>query len=248
MRRIILGLVSLFIVFSCGEQVPPEGRAHILLMGDSMLSANRVTKDGVADALEAELGQDVVDRSVPAARYFHALPISGSAGLNLKSQYRPGPWDVIVLNGGGNDLLFGCGCGRCIGVLDRLISHDGRSGAIPSYVSKLTKTGARVVYVGYLRNPGTTTIIKGCGPAGNELDRRLAELDKLDPAMTFLPMSALVPVGDTSFHQLDRIHPSQKGSHEIALKIARVIGPWLKKTSARDTESGATAETGAGQP
>jgi acyl-CoA thioesterase I len=200
---------------------------RILLLGDSMFASNRVTNGSVADSIEAALGLDVVDRSVLGARYFHALPISGSAGLKVTAQYRPGAWKAIIVNGGGNDLLFGCGCGLCDEMLDRLISPDGRRGAIPAFVADLRSTGALVVYAGYLRNPGTATPVKACGPAGNELDRRLQELDKLDPGMVFLPMSDLVPYGSLLYHQPDRIHPSRTGSREIGLRIARVIGPAL---------------------
>jgi acyl-CoA thioesterase I len=238
MRRILFGLICLFGLLGCGEQVPASGNARILLLGDSMMASNRAANGAVADVLEATLGLEVVDRSVAGARYFYALPISGSAGLKLTAQFRPGPWDVIVLNGGGNDLLFGCGCGRCAGVVERLISSDGKRGAIPSYVAELGATGARVIYVGYLRNPGTATPVKACGPAANELDRRLAELDKLDPSMVFLPMSDVVPFGDLSYHQIDRIHPSLKGSREIAQKIVRVIRPMLGQVPGAPAGSG----------
>ena len=208
MLRLLFGFACLFLVFGCGEQVPTKGSARILLLGDSMFASNKATNGGVADAIEAAL----------AATPIAALP----ADLNTEM-----PWKVIILNGGGNDLLFGCGCGRCKGMLDRLISSDGRRGAIPSYVAELRKTGAQVVYAGYMRNPGTSTPIKACGPAGNELDRRLGELDKLEPGMVFLPMSDLVPYGSLSYHQIDRIHPSRTGSREIGLRIARLIGPLL---------------------
>ena len=227
MLRLLMGLACLFLFFGCGERIPTGASARILFLGDSMFASNKAVGGSVADAVEAALGLEVVDRSVSGARYFYALPISGSAGLNLTQQFREGPWDVIIVNGGGNDLLFGCGCGRCDGMLDRLISKDGRKGAIPSFVASLRKTGAQVVYAGYLRNPGTATPIKACGPAGNELDRRLAALDSLDPGMTFLPMSDLVPYGRLSYHQIDRIHPSLTGSREIGLRIARAIGPGL---------------------
>jgi lysophospholipase L1-like esterase len=80
-----------------------------------------------------------------------------------------------------------------------------------------------VIYVGYLRNPGTATPVKACGPAGNELDRRLGRMAALDSGVDFLAMSDLVPNGDTSFHQFDRIHPSPKGSRAIAQRIAARI-------------------------
>jgi lysophospholipase L1-like esterase len=207
----------------CGEAVTSTTQSRILVLGDSMMASNSVVNGTVADGIEAALGEEVIDRSVIGARYFYLLPLSGAAGLRLDAQYRPGKWDFVVLNGGGNDLLFGCGCGKCDGVLNRLVSPDGRTGAIPTFVAKLRASGARVVYVGYLRNPGTATPVKACGPAGNELDRRLGRMAALDSGVDFLAMSDLVPNGDTSFHQFDRIHPSPKGSRAIAQRIAARI-------------------------
>ena len=207
----------------CGEAVTSTTQSRILVLGDSMMASNSVVNGTVADGIEAALGEEVIDRSVIGARYFYFLPLSGAAGLRLDAQYRPGKWDFVVLNGGGNDLLFGCGCGKCDGVLNRLVSPDGRTGAIPTFVAKLRASGARVIYVGYLRNPGTATPVKACGPAGNELDRRLGRMAALDSGVDFLAMSDLVPNGDTSFHQFDRIHPSPKGSRAIAQRIAARI-------------------------
>lgn len=221
MKRLIA--LSLLFLLGCGEPVAKDSAARILVIGDSMLAANRASGRAVADELEKSLGQEVIDRSVVGARYFYQLPISGSAGLRVTSQFRPGPWDWVVMNGGGNDLLFGCGCLICDGVLDRLVSADGRAGAIPAHVDRVRKTGAKVLYLGYLRNPGVMTPIKHCGPAGNELDRRLTLMARFDPGVTFIPMSDLVPRGDISFHQLDLIHPSFKGSAAIAERIARAI-------------------------
>jgi acyl-CoA thioesterase-1 len=220
-------IASLLFLVGCGEAVTTKSTAQVLVVGDSMLASNRTVGGGVGDTIEEVTGVEVVDRSVIGASYFHSLPISGAAGLRISAQYRPGPWQVVVANGGGNDLLLGCGCGDCGPVLDRLISADGRAGVIPAFVSRLKSNGAHVVYVGYLRNPGRSSPIKACGPAGNELDRRLGKLDALDPNMTFIPMSDLIPFQDLSYHQADRIHPSQKGSREIGLRIAKGIKPLL---------------------
>ncbi len=223
MIRPILALVALFLLFGCSESLTDAPQARILVLGDSMLASNRGSDRAVADVIEGALGEEVIDRSVVAARYFHGLPISGAAGLRLTEQYRPGPWKWVILNGGGNDLLFGCGCGPCAGVLNRLVTPDGRGGAIPSFVARIRESGARVIYLGYLRNPDVMTPIKHCGPAGNELDRRLTAMARFDAGVTFLPMSDLVPRGDTSFHQFDLIHPSVKGSQAIGRRVVARI-------------------------
>jgi acyl-CoA thioesterase I len=216
-------MLALFLLLGCGETVDGKTDARILLLGDSMMASNRGSGQSVANVIEAELGEEVIDRSVMGARYFYALPISGKAGLRLTEQYRQGNWDWVVLNGGGNDLLLGCGCGKCDAILDRLVSKDGRSGAIPKFVAQIRKGGAKVIYAGYLRSPGSSTPIKACRAAGNELDSRLAKMARSYAGVTVLPMSNLVPNGDGSFHQPDLIHPSAKGSRGIGARIARVL-------------------------
>ncbi len=223
MPRTLPVLLSCLMLLGCGETVSKSTDARILLMGDSMMASNAAADSTVANWMEAELGEEVIDRSVSGAKYFYYLPISGAAGLRLDAQYRPGKWDWIVMNGGGNDLLFGGGCGAPGAQLSRLITPDGRHGAIPNLVANLRSSGARVLYVGYLRNPGTFTPIKACGPAGNELDRRLAKMAALSDRVEFLAISDLVPYGDSSYHQLDRIHPSPKGSRAIAQRIVERI-------------------------
>ncbi len=149
----LLAVLALLFLSSCGEDATNIKGARILLLGDSLMASNRTTGRSVADRLEQILGEEVVDKSVPGARILYALPISGAAGLRISAQMQPGAWDVVIINGGGNDLLFGCGCGKCTGVLDRLISPDGRAGAIPAFVKAVRDTGAKVVFTGYLRNP-----------------------------------------------------------------------------------------------
>lgn len=232
---------ALLLLVSCGEPVPSTGDARILLLGDSMFATNQNTERAVANVIEAELGEEVIDRSVIGARYFYKLPLTGAAGLNLPMQYRKGAWDWVVINGGGNDLLFGCGCGFCDGVLNRLVSKDGRAGAIPSLVAMIRKTGAKVVYSGYMRNPGTTTPIKGCGPAGNELDRRLTLMAQFDKGVTFVPMANLVPYGDRSYHQIDGIHPTAKASLGIGKRLAAVIAADKGRAALRKPDQKAPA-------
>ncbi|WP_149780479.1 SGNH/GDSL hydrolase family protein [Roseovarius litoreus] len=217
----LLSLFALILLAACGEPVTKDSR--ILLMGDSLLAFHKGQGRGVSHAIEAELSEPVIDRSVTGARFFYALPISGSAGLNIAQQYREGPWDWIVLNGGGNDIWMGCGCGACGHRINQLVSKDGRSGRIPGFVSTLRATGAQVIFVGYLRTPGVRSPIEGCADEGDEMDRRLARLAALDAGVHFLSLADLVPHGDRSYHAIDLIHPSQKASREIGARIAGII-------------------------
>ncbi|WP_294620811.1 SGNH/GDSL hydrolase family protein [uncultured Roseovarius sp.] len=229
--RFILTITA-FVAFlsGCTETVSRDDPARILAMGDSMLAVHGASGNSVSHAVEQALGEDVIDRSVMGAKYFYALPISGSAGLNIRKQYVEGKWDWVVLNGGGNDIWMGCGCGRCDNRVDRLISKDGRRGTIPGFVSELREKGSQVILLGYLRTPGVISPIEGCRDEGDEMDRRMSRLAQLDRGVHFLSLADVVPHGDRSYHTVDLIHPSAKGSTEIGKRVAEVIRRTEAKT------------------
>ena len=168
-------------------------------MGDSLLAMHKLAGRSVSASVERELGVRVTDMSVAGARFLYRLPISGALGLNITKQYRKGDWDWVVLNGGGNDLWLGCACMRCAGKMDQ------------------------VIFGGYLRTPGVTSPVEHCTDEGAEMDRRVALLAGLDRGVHFLPLADLVPHGDRSYHGIDLIHPSLKGSRVIGQRIAEII-------------------------
>ncbi|WP_147110187.1 SGNH/GDSL hydrolase family protein [Tateyamaria sp. syn59] len=221
--RLWVALMACVMLLACGEPVPSSGAARIIATGDSMLAWNAASKKSVASELERRLGTQVIDRSVVGARYHYVLPVSGSLGLRIGSQYRSGPWDWVVMNGGGNDLWLGCGCSKCEAQLNRLIAEDGSSGTVVTAVKRARADGARVAYVGYLRTPGRGSIIDHCRTWGDRFETRLARMAARDAGVTFVSVADLVPHGDLSFHDIDRIHPSAKGSAAIAARIAAII-------------------------
>lgn len=223
--RLILLTLTALVLAGCGETVMRDAQPRILLLGDSLMATHGMSGNSVSHAMERQLGEPVIDRSVSGARFLYALPISGAAGLNITKQYREGDWDWVVLNGGGNDILFGCGCGPCRGRIDRLISEDGKRGVIPGFVSKVRQRGAQVIFVGYMRTPGVASPIEHCVDEGREMDRRVARLAALDRGVHFLGLEDLVPEGDRSYHAIDLVHPSAKGAHAIGQRIASMIRP-----------------------
>jgi acyl-CoA thioesterase-1 len=206
-----------------GTSAVAQSGARILAMGDSFLGTNSSQNRSIPSVLAKILKEPVRNRAVSGARIIYKLPISGSLGFNISRQYRKGPWDWILLNGGGNDLWLGCGCGRCDAKMNKLISKDGTRGEIPKLISKLRASKARVVYVGYLRSPGAWSPIERCRDEGDELDARIARLAKRDKGLWFVSLADLVTRGDKSFHAPDMIHPSPKGSAAAAQRIAKII-------------------------
>jgi lysophospholipase L1-like esterase len=217
LRRVFLALV--FTVLAACQDTPATfTQARVLVMGDSMMAFNRLSGASVADQMQARLNRAVADRSVSGAAVLGA----GESG-GIPGQYVPQDWDWVVLNGYGNDLLWGCGCRACADRMTRLITPGGESGAIPDLVTRLRADGARVIYTGYLRTPGFASPVERCAPLGAEMDRRIARLADRDPGVFFLDLAEVVPSGDTSFHRFDRVHPSPKGSAAIAGRIVTLM-------------------------
>lgn len=197
--------------------------SRILLMGDSLMAVHGATGRTVANGVARTLGEPVTDRSAMGARIIYGLPITGAMGMNIGKQFRAGNWDWIIVNGGGNDIWFGCGCTACERKLNKLISSDGGHGRIPKMVRQLRNTGARVIYVGYLRSPGVGSPIENCKDEGDILEQRIATMAAADQGLFFMSLKELVPHGDRSFHTFDMIHPSVKGSDAIGRMVAGII-------------------------
>ena len=196
---------------------------RILAMGDSMMAWHAVSGRSVADVLSRELGEPVASRAIGGARIRYGLPLTGAMGMSIPKQFHGGPWDWVVLNGGGNDLWLGCGCKACARKLNKMISSDGALGDIPALISQIRASGARVLYIGYLRSPGIDSAVDACRADGDELERRITALAARDKGVHFLSIADLVPHGDASFHGLDMVHPSVKGSAAIARRAAQLI-------------------------
>lgn len=212
MLRLFIMALTVLAAASCSDM---DSSARVLVMGDSLMAVNKASGGNVAKALSAEIGEPVVDRSASGAGVL--------ASRGIPAQFVDGAWDWVVLNGYGNDLLFGCGCGACADRMDRLVAEDGQSGAIPELVRRLRGDGARVIYTGYLRTPGFASPVERCVGLGEEMDRRLAAMARTDSGVTFLSLAGVVPDGDQSFHGPDRVHPSVKGSRAIADLLAELI-------------------------
>jgi lysophospholipase L1-like esterase len=223
LKPIFILSALIFLLTGCQETADVGTKARILSMGDSLTAWNSSTKGSIPHVIEAQLGEIVIDRSVSGARMIYKLPVSGAVGLNITKQYIKSDWDWVILNGGGNDLLVGCGCFACNGRINRMISEDGRRGVIPKLVSKIRASGAKVIYFGYMRSPGINTLIEHCKDEADLFEGRIEKMAERDKGIFFASMRTIVPHGDKSYFDLDLIHPSSRGSSAIGKKIANII-------------------------
>lgn len=221
--KTLLMICAMVVTAACSTTPRGGEPARVLTMGDSLLAWHGLSRRSVPDRLSLALNEPVVDRSFSGAVMLTETTVSGNPKLSISSQYKEGNWEWIILNGGGNDLWFGCGCSRCDKSMTRMISYDGTSGNVPDLVAELRATGARVVYIGYLRSPGMGSPIEHCRDDGDAFEARIARMaDQMD-GVWFLSQADLVPYGDRSFHALDMVHPSMKASDAIARRIATLI-------------------------
>lgn len=207
MRAALFSFFFSLISAVCAAETP-----KILVMGDSLIATNVLSGRAIPNVLTKELGVPVTNVS-----------LTGKWVRGISRQYKNDDWDWVIVNGGGNDLMWGCGCNKCDLRLQTLISPSGDLGQIPSMVAKIRQSGAKVIYVGYLRSPGLGSPIERCRDEGDVLEARIQTMAERDKNVFFLSNADLVPYGDKSYHGFDRVHPSVKGSAAIAKRIAKLM-------------------------
>lgn len=220
------GLRAVFLCLlaaACAFGGAPADRADVLVMGDSIMTWNRSRGASFPDALSGRLGLPVATRAVPGA----ALLPGGDTFFagRIPGQVPDGRWDWIVVNGGANDLKSLCGCGRCAGVLDRLVSEDGTRGTWPDLLDALRPRASRgVVVVGYF---GPSEAGRGpfaaCTDELRALEARLARLAARTDGVRFVDIRPSF-TGPPGHYAPDLTHPSPLGSALIAALVAAEIG------------------------
>lgn len=197
--------------------------ARILVIGDSVTWWNAAQGESIADAIAADLGEPVVNLSVPGAAVSHPDPDMAAEGLDIRAQYRGRGWDWVVVGGGANDLGDEGPERGCATVLDELVSADGRRGEVPDLVGRIRSDGARVVALGYYALSAHADEAGLCGGTLSDLSGRIETMASLDPGILFVAMADVVSPANPATYDRDGIHPSALSSQAIGQRIADVI-------------------------
>lgn len=207
----LLTLIAAFLL-GCPEDMPED--ADILVVGDSLMDFNRPDED-VASVMSGELSLT------------HAFAAAGGTTLlgdersSIGGQYVAGPYRVLLVSGGGNDLGEGCQCGvDCDSVIDQLLSSDSSSGVARDLVDRAIADGLSVVWVGYMRPMPDAEEFSACGGELDIIRDRMAAMDQALGEMVFVDGVTVGDGTDPSMYAEDGYHPSPQGSEGLGLAAA----------------------------
>ncbi|MFZ3582086.1 SGNH/GDSL hydrolase family protein [Loktanella sp. DJP18] len=196
-----------------GCAAPQQGPVTMLAVGDSILSWNRLSGGDIPRVAAQATGRAVDNRSVSGARFLRSIP----------NQYREGPWDWVIVNGGANDLKRTCGCAGCDDTLDALVTPDGQGGAMADFARTLAARGHRIALLGYYGTSIAGGPFAPCADELTELSRRLDLLANDDVAIIFVDAKDAIDPADLSLYDGDLTHPSPVGAALIGALISRSI-------------------------
>lgn len=199
----------------------------ILAIGDSFLEWNAEETRSIPDVVARRLDRPVKNRAVSGASFVQPNGCAAEEGFDVQAQYFSGGWDWVIVNGGGNDLNGQCDCGTCGELMDALISPDGITGDIPTFVRAVTDTGAKVMWVGYYDMPADASY--GFDRCNDELEAIRPRLEAMAfslPDVWYVSADEVIDPTEPNaddFIDDDRVHPSIAGSDRIGKLVADAI-------------------------
>ncbi|MEO0604898.1 MAG: SGNH/GDSL hydrolase family protein, partial [Myxococcota bacterium] len=194
----------------------PSGNA-MHAVGDSIMAWFGEEAASIADVVAEARGSTVVNASRSSA-----LMTSGESELPaIPEQYQSGDWSWLVVNGGGNDLGDRCGCTSCDGVLDEIVTADGRGGVLPRFVGPVAAGGVRVALMGYPDLPDDAAFgLDACDDEFEVLAMRLTALASHDQRIVFVDMRDVITSTDLDMYDDDHVHPSRLGAATMGAYLA----------------------------
>lgn len=212
----ILSVLALCALSACvviAPRVDPE--ADVLVIGDSILAWHRGKGASIPAVVEDQTQRRVTNQSIAGATFI------GSRGIT--SQFATGDWDIVLMNGGGNDIGDVCGTSGEAAVLDRLISAEGTQGAIPDFVRRVQATGADVIWLGYYPISVEGGPFTPCRATLDQLKDRQQAMARILDGVTFVDTGDVIAPDNLALYDGDLVHPSVDGAARIGVQVASVV-------------------------
>jgi lysophospholipase L1-like esterase len=203
-------LLSLVALTSCRDQGggAVTSTSVGLAVGDSILAWNRDEGASIPDVVAADLGIEISNAAEGGATML------GDED-DIPSQYVSRAWELLIVDGGGNDIGDDCNA-----ILDSLVAPDVSSGVLVSLIDRAQGDGTRlVVLMGYYAIPPEAGSF-ACPAEFEALDARYAAFAESRDGVIFVDPGDAVDASDASYYDVDLVHPSIKGSEAVGRLIA----------------------------
>lgn len=193
----------------------------IAMIGDSILAWNRESGESVGVRLAEQLGQPIDDHSTGGATLRAGFFGFGDSILTQFDDVEPEP-EIVIFNGGGNDLAPSCHSPDAMDDMSQLIGAD-LTGLIPSFVDGLVSSGKTAIYLAYYDMPDVDTEFTPCVPMFEAMEVRLIELADQTSGFHVAQGRSVIDPADLSNYDSDYVHPSPKASKLLAELLAEEI-------------------------
>lgn len=212
MLRSLIFFVALSLA-ACGAR--PQAPAQVLAVGDSILVWNRLSGTDIPTQVAAKTDLEIRNNAVSGARFL------GADGI--QSQFEPGPWTWVIVNGGGNDLRGACGQPEAAqAILDRLIAPD-LGGAYAAFLARVQRDGADVILLGYAPVSVAGGPFAGCSGVLDELNARQRRLADTMDGVFFVNARDVIRPEDRAAYSIDRVHPTPYAGDLMSSQIAAIL-------------------------
>ena len=207
-------LLGLCVATGCTDEYVFPDDATMIAVGDSFLSWHKEDGLSIPEVAGRKRKGVMGNAAEPGA------PVLGSDDWTIPHQYDSGPWDWVVVNGGGNDIMDRCDCRNCGRVMDRIISHDGQTGALRRLVDQAVEDGAMVAIVGYMNLLPAAQESPQCNDELVTLrERKQAMADSIIAAI-YVDASEAMDGSNARLYDDDNLHPSVAGSRAVGRMLA----------------------------
>ncbi len=194
---------------------------RVLAIGDSIMAWHKWTGRDIPSVMGDVLGAEVTNAAVPGARFSNTSAVGRAVGFDVRAQFRRGAWDLVLINGGANDMLADCNCSNCDKVLDTLLAPD-LTGEVATLIAEVLVGDTQVLWMGYYASSRSGQFT-GCRPYLVEYDARIARLAADTPGLTFVDSEDAINADDRSLFAFDGIHPSASGARRIGTYLAQSL-------------------------
>jgi lysophospholipase L1-like esterase len=213
-----------------GPRAVPPSTPVYLGLGDSIIAMNAFECRGIMAYAGLDLGAYIEDRS----RGGHCLTHPPD-GIDIMHQYTHGPWEWVILNGGGNDMLQDCACSfaghdpnACRDVMDSLALPAARTGDLFQFIDMVkadTNDTASILIIGYYSFPESSMEdLNNCNPYIAEMYLRYQQVaDQYENVFLLDTREVMDFDAHPEYFAIDHDHPSYEGSAAVGRMAADLM-------------------------